>query len=76
MSQATYIIDRFGGVTALARALGHRWPSTVQEWKRSGFIPPRHYEAILTAGIELDPPFEPREFGESREGAVHHWGVA
>ena len=67
MTQAQYIIDRFGGNSALARALGHKFPSTVQRWKDSGFIPSRHHQAVLDAarvrGIELTPDdfFQPAD---------------
>jgi hypothetical protein len=36
---ASYIIDKFGGCHALARALGHRNATTVHKWKQAGVIP-------------------------------------
>ena len=53
------VIERFGGVSKLADALGHKHPSTVSEWRRrkSGNIPAEHQKAVLAAardrGIEL-----------------------
>lgn len=59
LTPAARIIEKFGGLTGLARALGHRHPSTVQRWKQSGLIPARHQDAVLdaarAAGIELEP---------------------
>lgn len=58
-TQAKRIIDRFGGVYPLARALGHRNPTTVQGWLSRGFIPPRQHDPIWQAaqrdGVELAP---------------------
>jgi hypothetical protein len=48
-SQAKKIIDKFGGVYPLSRALGHRNPTTVQGWLSRGFIPPRQHEPIWEA---------------------------
>lgn len=33
------LVRRFGGLTAMARALGHSHPSTVQGWQQRGAIP-------------------------------------
>lgn len=33
------ILDAFGGMAALAKALGHKNITTVQGWKESGTIP-------------------------------------
>lgn len=71
LSQAEYLIGRFGGLTAMSRALGHRNPTTVQRWKESGTIPPKRYPEILDAGANLDPPLEQRELVETRGGAPH-----
>ena len=57
------IIDAFGGVTALARALGHKNATTVQGWKSSDRIPPWRRQAIVEAackvGIKLPSDFAP-----------------
>jgi len=57
-SQAKRVIDKFGGVYPLARALGHRNPTTVQGWALRGFIPPRQHNRIWAAaqrdGVALE----------------------
>lgn len=59
MSQAERIIEKFGGVTATARALGHKFPTTVQGWKSRGYIPAPKQAGVLEAarahGVELEP---------------------
>ncbi|WP_287959570.1 carph-isopro domain-containing protein [Filomicrobium sp.] len=53
------MLSKLGGVNAAARLLGHRNASTVQGWKRRGYIPaPRQPEVYLkarAAGIGLSP---------------------
>jgi argininosuccinate lyase len=49
MNTAERIIERFGGISALARALGHRHPTTVQGWKQRGVIPARRQADVLAA---------------------------
>lgn len=44
------IIDRLGGLTALARELGHQNPTTVQGWKDRGVIPLRHIASVIEVG--------------------------
>lgn len=46
---AKRIIDRFGGVSALSHALGHRNPTTVRGWLERGVIPARQQSAVLVA---------------------------
>lgn len=38
-TQVDSFIKRFGSQSKLARALGHNNPTTVQSWRRKGFIP-------------------------------------
>ena len=56
-TQAKRIIDKFGGVYPLARALGHKNPTTVQGWLSRGFVPPRQHDPVWEAakreGIDL-----------------------
>lgn len=63
------IIGLFGGINAMARALGHRNASTVQGWKESGRIPRwRRLEVIAAAqrqGIAL-----PQEYLRGSEEAA------
>ena len=44
------VLTRFGGVNALARALG-KTPSTIQRWKVSGTIPLEHWPAVSQAAF-------------------------
>lgn len=43
------IIFRFGGQSEMARKLGHKFPSTVQAWKRNGKIPPWRFAELRKA---------------------------
>lgn len=56
-TRVDFIIERFGGLTALAKALGHEHPTTVQGWKGRGVIPSRHIPKIIEVargrGIQL-----------------------
>jgi hypothetical protein len=71
MTVAANVIEKFGGLSRLARALGHKNPTTVQGWQDSGFIPAHRMAEVLAAakreGIELRPeelvplPEEPQE---------------
>jgi P63C domain len=58
---AKAIIDKFGGQTALAEAIG-KPQSTVQYWSRTGLIPMRWHQAIITAGAERNLAIAPTEF--------------
>ena len=71
--QARRIIEKFGGITALARALDKQTlPSVVQGWNDRGFIPARRQQEVLDAarrlGIDLTPadffdlPSTPQDF--------------
>lgn len=50
------LIDRFGGVTAFARAIKLKVPSTASEMKRSGSIRVRYWPSIVRAAAESSPP--------------------
>ena len=65
MNQAQRIIGRFGGLTAMARALGHKNPTTVQGWKLRGVIPPKQQQKVLDAGQSLPEPLTPADFFEA-----------
>ena len=51
------LIEKFGGMSAMSRALGHNYPTTVQGWKTSGTIPIWRRESVLSAvereGIQI-----------------------
>jgi len=49
MTSALEIINAFGGVSKLAKALGHRNVTTVDGWKRSGRIPEWRRREIVEA---------------------------
>lgn len=63
-----------GGMSALARELGHKNPTTVQGWKDRGRVPAEHVRAVIAAAakknIVLTPddflPDAPRNSTESR----------
>ena len=67
MTQAERIIERFGGITRLAKALGHRHPTTVQGWKNSGYIPARRQQAVLDAAAHEGVPLAPTDFFDEPE---------
>jgi len=49
MEQVKAIIERFGGLTAMAKALGHQNPTTVQGWRDRGNIPSRRIPEVIAA---------------------------
>lgn len=54
------VIARFGGVAALARVLGHRHPTTVQQWWTKGSIPTARQQDLylLARMMDIDLPAE------------------
>lgn len=58
MTNVETIIEKFGGLSAFSRALGHTNPTTVQGWKKTNRIPSwRIHEVQLAAkknGINLE----------------------
>ena len=62
MTQAEYIIGKFGGMNSMASRLGHRNSSTVQGWQQRGFIPPRRYPEILLAAQKFGVVLKPEDF--------------
>lgn len=50
------LVRRFGGLSAMARALGHAHPTTVQGWRDRGAIPRwRIYEIRNSRPAQVDP---------------------
>lgn len=45
-----HVIQRFGGVRPLARALGHPNPSTVAGWNKRSVVPWHEVERVIEAG--------------------------
>lgn len=62
MTQAEQIIAKCGGVNALARALGHKHPTTVSSWHRRGWIPARQQPVVLEAAKALGVLLTPADF--------------
>lgn len=78
MNNIEPVIEMFGGITALARALGHKYPTTVQGWKKRGKIPEKQRASVLKAakanGIELkssdlDGSLEPSQLDQQTIGS-------
>lgn len=69
-TRASHIIEQFGGVSALARALGHRWPTTVQGWKNRGIIPAHAQQDVLDAAERRNVPLSPADFFSPASGRV------
>jgi len=53
MNIARTVASAFGGPRALARALGHKFPTTVYYWIETGFIPTEHWPAIEAAAASV-----------------------
>jgi hypothetical protein len=62
MSQSERIIDKFGGINPMARALGHQNASTVQGWRERGFIPAKQHQAVWDAARRAGIKIELHEF--------------
>jgi hypothetical protein len=50
---ACEIIELFGGIRPMAKALGHKHPSTVQAWADNESIPHWRFYEILTAARKM-----------------------
>ncbi|BBK30283.1 hypothetical protein EDC65_2271 [Stella humosa] len=74
MAAVQTIIDRFGGVRKMARALD-LGASTIQGWKQTGFVPSPRIPQIIAAGraqgIDLAPAdfFDPEAAAPTSEAA-------
>ena len=59
MTPVQRIVDLFGGPSAMAHALGYRYPSMIQGWLERGRIPAKRLNEVLAgasrAGIDLTP---------------------
>ena len=62
MSISENIIKKFGGLSALAKALGHSHPTTVQGWRDRGGIPARRQPDVLAKARELGIDLSPADF--------------
>ena len=58
MNAADLVVEKFGGTSALAAAIG-KGPSTVSYWRKTGQIPAKWHQALLTLaanrGVTLGP---------------------
>lgn len=61
VTAAEHVIEKFGGLTKLARALDCA-VSTVQGWKERGRIPQEHWLSIIDAGRASDIDLSLEEF--------------
>lgn len=59
---ARNIISKFGGVTALAKTLGHRHVTTVSRWWSVGIIPTRHQQDLFVLAPLLGVDLAPEDF--------------
>lgn len=69
LSQAEKIIQRFGGISAMSRATGVP-KSTIQRWKTSGCIHPRHNPVIMGSAKSAQIQLTSDDFSTAAEGAV------
>jgi hypothetical protein len=60
MGSANYVISKFGGQSALAKAIGKR-PGTVQHWAKTGIIPAKWHEMILQLARERSIDISPAD---------------
>lgn len=63
--RAGQIISRFGGLTRLAKALGHKNVTTVQGWKERGVIPARRQQELLCLAKQQGVSLSPADFFEA-----------
>ncbi|MBK1837992.1 hypothetical protein JHL17_11265 [Azospirillum sp. YIM B02556] len=61
-SPSRRVIGKFGGVSELSRALGHKNPTTVRGWYERGFIPARQQQTVLIIGKEMGVDISPADF--------------
>ncbi|WP_369405410.1 carph-isopro domain-containing protein [Novosphingobium capsulatum] len=55
------VISKLGGITAVARALGHRNVTTVQGWWDRELIPARRQRDVLDLAAHMGVPLLPDE---------------
>jgi len=61
MTYANNIIQKFGGISSMAKALEVPF-TTVSNWKRFGEIPSKRQRFILRKARELGIQLEPQDF--------------
>ncbi len=70
MKPAERIILKFGGPSAMARALDHRFPTTVQGWKQRGYIPGPQHRAVYMAARREGITLRAADFTDAFEDAA------
>lgn len=58
-SLADQVIEAFGGLTATAKALGHKHVTTVHGWRTTGRIPRWRYPELRDAAARLGKTLPP-----------------
>ncbi len=61
ITQAEHIINKFGSMGQLARKI-NRPPTTVQTWKKSGYIKICYHSEIIEAGVKAGISIGPADF--------------
>lgn len=64
MNAALYVIEKFGGQSALARQIG-KGPSTVQHWANQGIIPAKWHAELLKLARDQGIDLQPGDFVEA-----------
>lgn len=67
---AEKIIDRFGGVSKLASALGHKHVTTVHGWLSRGFVPGKQIPKVLRKAREMGIDLSLSDFDVDDEKAA------
>jgi hypothetical protein len=67
MAQASLVIERFGGQSALARLLG-KGPSTIQYWAKTDRIPAKWHGRLLKVASEQRVRLDPGELVSMPDG--------
>lgn len=47
------IVEQFGGLSSMTKAMGYKYPSVIQGWIQRNSIPEWRVDAVLTKASEL-----------------------
>lgn len=61
-SRLAEIIEYLGGTTVVANGLGHRWPTTVQGWKKRGRADTERINLLIDLAQRLRKPLTHADF--------------
>jgi len=53
MNYVRKIVNKFGGASAMSRALGHNHSTVVRAWLNAGHIHPKHHNKIIQVAFDL-----------------------